>query len=118
MASRDANAREHKDYHAMVTHAAYLASVNRGECFHVYFDGEALFVLHSAEEPPPNATILCIAQHHTSGVVQVRFSGAWSEFRNFPHGASSLLDRQALCPCCRGGRRSSPAGRSSWSYRF
>jgi hypothetical protein len=52
MASRDANAREHKDYHAMVTHAAYLASVNRGECFHVYFDGEALFVLHSAEEPP------------------------------------------------------------------
>lgn len=31
MASRDANAREHKDYHAMVTHAAYLASVNRGD---------------------------------------------------------------------------------------
>ena len=89
MPSRDANARAHNDYHAMVTHAAYLASVNRGECFHVYFNGEALFVTHSAEAPPPNATILCIAQHHSSGVVQVRFSGAWSEFRNFPRGASS-----------------------------
>ena len=44
----------------MVTHAAYLACVNRGECFHVYFNGEALFVTHSAEAPPPNATILCI----------------------------------------------------------
>ena len=84
MALSDANAHAHNDYHAMVSHAAYLASVNRGECFHVYFDGEALFVLHSSQDPPPNATNLCIAQHHTSSVVQVRFSGGWSEFRNFP----------------------------------
>lgn len=52
----------------------------------------------TAEEPPPNATILCIAQHHTSGVVQVRFSGAWSEFRNFPHEQARCSTDQ---PCAR-----------------
>lgn len=33
MPSRDANARAHNDYHAMVTHAAYLASVIAARAF-------------------------------------------------------------------------------------
>ena len=76
-------------------HAGYLASVNRGECFHVYFNGEALFVTHSAEAPPPNATILCIAQHHSSGVVQVRFSGACLRTMDAPAHRAQRPERPA-----------------------
>lgn len=75
--------KEHPAYDSSLRHAAKRAHDNKGDCFSVYWDGEAVYVRASEAVPPPNSTLVCIAQHWADGQVQLRFKGAWSEWISF-----------------------------------
>ena len=86
-------AHNHPAYDDALRRAAQRAYESRGEgtgqkvysppCFSVWFDGEAIYVRASEAAPPLNATLVCIAQHFTKGTVQLRFTGARSEWVEF-----------------------------------
>ena len=44
----------------------------------IYWDGEDIFVRISTAVPPPNSKLVCIAQHWSGDVVQVRYERAQS----------------------------------------
>jgi len=79
----DADAAAHPSYDAGVHRAAVRAYEDKGACFSVYFDGVAIYVRASTAAPPPNAKLICIAQHWRDSTVQLRFTGARSEWVNF-----------------------------------
>lgn len=66
-----------------VRHAARRAYDNKGACFSVYVDEEAVYVRASEAAPPPGATRVVIAQHWSGNTVQLRYAGARTEFINF-----------------------------------
>ena len=75
----DHDAFAHTAYDAAVRRAAARA-FNEKACFSVYYDGQAIFVRDSAEPPPDNAKLICIAQRWDDKQVQLRFDGARSEW--------------------------------------
>lgn len=77
------DAKEHPAYDSSIRKAAERAFENKGACFSVHYDGEAVYVRASEAAPPPNSKLICIAQFWADSTVQVRFSGAWSEWVNF-----------------------------------
>ena len=76
---RDADAFAHPAYDDAVRHAADRAYREKGECFTVYYDGDAVHVRNSAAAPPPNSKVVCIAQRWDDLTVHLRFDGAKSE---------------------------------------
>ena len=76
----DHDAFAHPAYNDSAATAVRRAATDKGECFSVYFDGEAIFVRHSSALPPPNAKLVCIAQSWDADTVQLRFDGARSEW--------------------------------------
>lgn len=79
----DADAFAHPAYKDSVRHAADRAYRDKGECYSVYFDGEAVYVRISSAARPPNAKLICIAQYWSDQTVQLRFDGAKSEWVKF-----------------------------------
>jgi hypothetical protein len=73
----------HPAYDSGVRHAASRAFDNKGDCFSVYYDGEAIYVRASEAAPPPNSKLICIAQHWNDKTVQLRFNNAYSEWIDF-----------------------------------
>jgi hypothetical protein len=75
--------KQHPAYDSSLRHAAKRALDNKGDCFSVWYDGEAVYVRASEAVKPPNSTLVCIAQHWADTRVQLRFNGAWSEWIDF-----------------------------------
>jgi hypothetical protein len=78
----DHDAFGHPSYDSSIHSAADRAFRNPGDCFSVYFDGEAIFVRASEAAPPLNSKRICIAQRWNDKTVQLRFAGARSEWIN------------------------------------
>lgn len=79
-------AEEHAFYDASLQRAAERAHghlVEENACYAVYFDGESVFVQTFEAAKPKNATLVCIAQAWDPHTVQLRFTGARSEWRSF-----------------------------------
>ena len=79
----DHDAFGHPAYDDFVRTAAERAFAQPGECYSVYYDGEAIFVRNSVVARPPNAKLVCIAQKWDNATVQLRFDGARSEWVNY-----------------------------------
>lgn len=73
----------HPSYNTAVDTAARRAFAEQGECYSVYFDGTNIDVRNSAAAKPKDAKLVCIAQKWDANTVQLRFSGARSEWVNF-----------------------------------
>jgi hypothetical protein len=88
---RDNDAAAHPAYNGGVRYAAERAMRDKGACFSVYWDGEAIYVRASEAIKPENSKLVCIAQywgeqetaHGKTHTVQLRFDGARSEWVNF-----------------------------------
>ncbi len=78
MRPTDDEAFAHRAFNDSLANAVRRAGEDKGECFSVYFDGDAVYVRNSAAAPPPNAKLVCIAQRWDEHVVQLRFDGARS----------------------------------------
>ena len=74
---------DHPSYNDSIRNAARRAFENKGDCFSVYYDGEAVYVRASEAAKPGNSKLICIAQHWSENRVQLRFNGAWSEWIDF-----------------------------------
>lgn len=74
-------AQEHKAYNDALATAVRRAAANRGDCFSVYFDGEAVYVRATEAAAPKGASLVCIVQAWDANTVQLRFAGARSEWR-------------------------------------
>ena len=72
----------HPSYEDAVRNAVDRAGRNPGDCFSVYFDGEAVYVRASEAAEPKKAKLVCIAQRWDAKTVQLRFAGARSEWRS------------------------------------
>ena len=77
---RDIDAVNHPAYNDAVRNAVDRARRNPGDCFSVYYDGEAVFVRASEAVKPRDAKLICIAQRWDADTVQLRFDGARSEW--------------------------------------
>lgn len=75
------NAKDHPAYDGGVNNAVRRAFSSPGDCFSVYFDGKAIFVCASEAAAPKDADLVCIAQRWDVDTVQLRFPGAYSEWR-------------------------------------
>lgn len=73
----------HRAYNDSLRSAADRAFRDKGACFTVYFDGEAIFVRASEAARPANSVVVCIAQYWADRMVQLRFDGARSEWIAF-----------------------------------
>jgi len=62
--------------------ARHPVSDYRNGCYWVYQDGQTMFVRHSSDPKPEGAVGVCIAQRWDEQRVQLRFTGARSEWRN------------------------------------
>ena len=80
---KDTDAFAHPAYNAAVRRAASRAHDNPGDCFSIYYDGEAVYVRASEALPPPDSKLICIAQRWDAHCVQLRFDGARSEWLSF-----------------------------------
>ena len=76
----DNDAFKHPAFDDALKTAARRAAQNPGDCFSVYFDGEAVFVRASEAVRPPNSKLICIAQLWNHYTVQLRYDGARSEW--------------------------------------
>lgn len=76
----DHDAFGHPAYNDAARRAAERAFAEPGECYSVYFDGSAVYVRNSAAAPPQGAKLVCIAQRWDDRTVQLRFTGARSEW--------------------------------------
>jgi hypothetical protein len=77
----DTDACAHPAY-PVARHRATERARAEGGCFSIYFDGAAIFVRASEAAAPPNSKLVCIAQRWDDKTVQLRFSGARSEWVN------------------------------------
>jgi hypothetical protein len=73
---------EHPYYDQALNRAAERALTNRGDCFSVWWDGDSVYVRASEAAGPKNGKLICIAQHWADDTVQLRFTGAHSEWRD------------------------------------
>lgn len=73
---------EHPAWKASLRHAIERANADKGACFSVWWDGEAVFVRASEAAGPPRGRVICIAQHWDKSTVQVRYPGGHSEWIN------------------------------------
>jgi len=71
----------HPAYESSLSQAVDRARREPSECVSVYYDGTSMFVRLSSVEKPPNSKLICIAQRWDDKTVQLRFDGAWSEWR-------------------------------------
>jgi hypothetical protein len=76
------NAFNHPHYGASVRRAAERAYNEPGECYSIYYDGTDIIVQNSAAAKPQDAKLVCIAQKWDDKTVQLRFTGARSEWVN------------------------------------
>ncbi len=74
---------EHSAYDDAIRKAADRAYRSPGDCFSVWYDGQAVYVRASEAMRPPNSILVCIAQQWDDKTVQLRFTGARSEWINF-----------------------------------
>jgi len=71
-------AQEHRAYNDALQYAALVASM--GEPCTVYWDGESIFVRRPDDYVPADSQVICVAQKWDDRTVQLRFSGARSEW--------------------------------------
>jgi hypothetical protein len=69
----------HPGYDDALRQAAKLAGLAGGISYAVHWDGKALYV-RAPGQSPPNSHVVCIAQKWDVSTVQLRFSGARSEW--------------------------------------
>ena len=69
----------HRAYNSGLANAVERAA-REDACISLYYDGAAIFVRDSKAAPPPQSILICIAQRWDATTVQLRFSGAKSEF--------------------------------------
>jgi hypothetical protein len=74
--------RAHPYYERSINHAAERAFDSKGACFTVWWDGDSVYVRASEAAGPKNGKLVCIAQHWADDTVQLRFTGARSEWRH------------------------------------
>jgi hypothetical protein len=72
---------EHSLYDSMLNVAAQYALDNKGRCYSVLWDGKSFSVRASERDGIENLKVVCIAQHWAGDEVQLRFTGAYSEWR-------------------------------------
>lgn len=80
MRLRDHDAFGHHAYEGAKATAARRAHADPGSCHCVYWDGATIYLRISTAIPPLNAKVVCIAQHWSERIVQLRFDGAKSEW--------------------------------------
>jgi hypothetical protein len=76
----EAQAAAHPAYNDSLRTATRRAAESPGACFTVYFDGAAIYVRTSEAAAPPHAMRVCIVQRWDDKTVQLRFTGARSEW--------------------------------------
>lgn len=63
------------------TIAAEAAARHPDMCFAVYFNDNTIFVRDATDSAPFGADLICVAQRWDAKSVQLRFKGAYSEWR-------------------------------------
>jgi len=73
----------HRAYNSGLARAVERAA-QEDACMSLYYDGAAIFVRDSKAAAPPQSILVCIAQRWDEATVQLRFSGARSEWVKVP----------------------------------